>query len=321
MAEVPLLRRCAGAMIAALMLLAVPAAGSAGATGRASTATTAQKHSVYRLYRAYFLRAPDSSGAAYWEQRYASNSMSLPAISEFFSRSTEFKNRYGSLDDAGFVNLVYRNVLGRAPDSAGLAYWTGLLRGRQPRGAVMVGFSESPEFQRKTKTVPPEPAPVGPDCSQGCVPELLKGALLTCRMPVHGDVPMVGGGGIWPYLNEFSKLTGVQFVSGTLSEASSRGLTITHRPGAGGPSQAGWTDVSWGSVNNGPMRVTAASISFYESPVSPATARHELAHAFGLDHSDSALMAAFRNTAQSDLNLSALEKAHLEALGRRSGCR
>ncbi len=38
--------------------------------------------------------------------------------------SAEFQERYGTLDNAGFTTLLYNNVLGRQPDSAGLAAWT-----------------------------------------------------------------------------------------------------------------------------------------------------------------------------------------------------
>ncbi|MEZ5379585.1 MAG: DUF4214 domain-containing protein [Acidimicrobiales bacterium] len=101
---------------------------------------------VERLYRAYFLRAGDAAGLGYWREQQLGG-MSLAAISEVFARSPEFVSMYGSLSDADFVALVYRNVLRREPDTAGLTFWTEQLRRRtMTRGAVMVGFSESPEF-------------------------------------------------------------------------------------------------------------------------------------------------------------------------------
>ncbi len=123
-------------------------------------ATTAHRHSVYRLYRAYFLRDPEPAGWDYWSNTLASGRMSLIQISEFFSRSDEFKKRYGSLSDAEFIDLVYRNVLGRSPDGSGRSHWVGRLSAGETRGMVMVGFSESDEFQRKTGTVPPAPPAV-----------------------------------------------------------------------------------------------------------------------------------------------------------------
>ena len=103
---------------------------------------------VTRLYSAYFLRSPDNSGIRYWTSKSRSGTR-LFAISSTFAASSEFNRRYGALSDAGFVGLVYQNVLGRSPDSAGLAYWTSKLRNGSTRGRVMVGFSESSEYVRK----------------------------------------------------------------------------------------------------------------------------------------------------------------------------
>jgi hypothetical protein len=38
-------------------------------------------------------------------------------------------------------------VLGRAPDAGGLAGWVGLLNGGMSRGQVLLGFSDSAEYQ------------------------------------------------------------------------------------------------------------------------------------------------------------------------------
>jgi hypothetical protein len=76
----------------------------------------------------------------------------LDTISEVFANSPEFQATYGSLTNAEFVTLLYRNVLGRDPDPSGFALWTGELNtGRMTRGKVMVGFSESPEFQQRSR--------------------------------------------------------------------------------------------------------------------------------------------------------------------------
>ncbi len=103
---------------------------------------------VTRLYFAYFNRIPDLFGFEYWLAAYRSGT-SLNDISQAFASSPEFIATYGSLDNTQFVTLVYQNVLGRAPDAPGLAYWVGQLNGGfMTRGQVMVGFSESPEYQQ-----------------------------------------------------------------------------------------------------------------------------------------------------------------------------
>jgi hypothetical protein len=104
---------------------------------------------VRRLYLAYFDREPDPTGAAYWESRRSSG-MSVAAISAYFAQSGEFRARYGNVDDAGFVTLVYRNVLGREPDANGHDYWRQRLAEGMSRGSLMAHFSESPEFRSAT---------------------------------------------------------------------------------------------------------------------------------------------------------------------------
>ncbi len=104
---------------------------------------------ITRLYFAYFRRIPDYAGLLFHISRYRSR-LPLATISQDFANSAEFTRTYGSLDNSAFVRLVYNNVLGRAPDSSGFAYWTGELNsGRLSRGQVMVGFSESVEFKAR----------------------------------------------------------------------------------------------------------------------------------------------------------------------------
>ena len=107
---------------------------------------------VTRLYSAYFLRIPDRGGLVYWIGKHRRGTR-LGTISQSFAGSNEFKRRYGSLSNAQFVELIYRNLFGRTPDPSGLAYWTTQLdRNRKDRGAVMAGFSESNEYKRNQAT-------------------------------------------------------------------------------------------------------------------------------------------------------------------------
>ena len=102
---------------------------------------------VTRLYFAYFNRIPDYPGLMYWIDMYSMGTP-LATISNAFAGSAEFTATYGSFDNGAFVTLVYQNVLGRDPDAGGLSYWTGVLdRSEQTRGQVMIGFSESIEYQ------------------------------------------------------------------------------------------------------------------------------------------------------------------------------
>jgi hypothetical protein len=105
---------------------------------------------IVRLYFAYFLRIPEYEGLMFWIDAYNSG-WSLGAISDSFAGSEEFQQRYGALNNEAFVNLVYQNILGRAPDPGGYAFWVGELNsGRRTRGQVMIGFSESAEYEGLT---------------------------------------------------------------------------------------------------------------------------------------------------------------------------
>ena len=137
---------------------AQPVAGAESARA-AKAASQTQRDSVYRLYRAYFLREPSAAELTYWADRYANGNATLASISDFFARSNEFKNRYGSLTNAQFVDLVYQNVLGRPADAAGRAHWIAQLDKGQSRGSVMIGFSESGEFVKATGTTSPNASP------------------------------------------------------------------------------------------------------------------------------------------------------------------
>jgi uncharacterized protein (DUF1800 family) len=106
---------------------------------------------IVRLYLAYFRRAPDLEGLLGWE-RYFSGGMTLEQISDGFVLSPEFQATYGAKTNAEFLQLVYRNVLNRQPDPYGYTWWLAELdSGRRSRGMVMVGFSESAEFQAATR--------------------------------------------------------------------------------------------------------------------------------------------------------------------------
>ena len=104
---------------------------------------------VARLYQAYFLRAGERDGVRYW----IGSGLSYRAISDAFAASPEFQQRYGSVGDAAFVDLVYSNVLGRGADAAGRAYWLRELGRGVTRGQIMLGFSESTEFVGRTNTI------------------------------------------------------------------------------------------------------------------------------------------------------------------------
>ena len=94
-----------------------------------------------RLYSAALARSPDYTGLQNWSNALHAGVLTLTQAAEQFAGSTEFGLKYGSLDNTGYVQQLYRNVLGREADSSGLADWVGQLNAGASRGTILVGFS------------------------------------------------------------------------------------------------------------------------------------------------------------------------------------
>ena len=104
---------------------------------------------VTRLYWAFFGRVPDYGGLTYWSGAHRRGT-DLSVIAQSLAASHEFRAKYGVLSNRAFVTRIYADVLGRKPDTSGVAYWTKELDSRsRTRGQVMVGFSQSSEYVDK----------------------------------------------------------------------------------------------------------------------------------------------------------------------------
>ena len=100
---------------------------------------------VYRLYQAAFNRAPDSVGLGFW-MAAMDRGLTHAKVAEGFTLSAEFITQYGAApSDADFVNLLYKNVLHRAPDADGKSFWLDHLAHDTTRAQALAYFSESPE--------------------------------------------------------------------------------------------------------------------------------------------------------------------------------
>jgi len=111
------------------------------------TGKETQDAMMYRLYNAAFARFPDADGLKYWINSYSSGAIDYKQVAQSFLSSPEFASKYGvNNSNNDFVNNLYRNILGRSPDSSGLQFWVNTLnRGVSSRADVLGGFSESPE--------------------------------------------------------------------------------------------------------------------------------------------------------------------------------
>ena len=101
---------------------------------------------AYRLYQAAFDRKPDDFGIGFWMSQL-DKGIPLLDVANAFVASAEFKDKYAkATTNAALVDQFYANILHRAPDATGQAFWTGVLDKHQATLAdVLVHFSESPE--------------------------------------------------------------------------------------------------------------------------------------------------------------------------------
>lgn len=108
-----------------------------------------QEAQIARLYTA-FDRVPEYQGIEYWMHQHALG-RSFDDIASNFTASPEFAAWYGSQDNVGFTNTLYRTVLGREGEASGLSYWATQLEHGMSRANVMLHFTESPENQQLTE--------------------------------------------------------------------------------------------------------------------------------------------------------------------------
>lgn len=116
-----------------------------------ATATVAQQLALEQLYIAYFGRAADPTGFAYWTAGLAAGTDNLQSIANEFSNSAESKALYPLLGAGStavttqaatdFVTGVYFNLYHRAPDAVGLTYFVSRLTPTNA-GDIIKGISD-----------------------------------------------------------------------------------------------------------------------------------------------------------------------------------
>jgi hypothetical protein len=142
------------ATICSLTAMALAACGGSGndtgsateqskrLTRQTKSAAATYQTAVESLYVAYFGRPADPNGLANFAaalqaagaptsvaglaQAYSSNA-AIKSLIDSFGTSTESQNLYGGGTTTAFVTAVFENVLGRAPQSAGLSFWVGAI--------------------------------------------------------------------------------------------------------------------------------------------------------------------------------------------------
>lgn len=92
---------------------------------------------VTELYLGFFGRAPDAAGFGYWTQEIAAGAKTPSQIADAFAHTPEFISTYGGKTPIQQVTAIYNNVLDRAPDAEGLAYWVNELNTGTSIGTVV----------------------------------------------------------------------------------------------------------------------------------------------------------------------------------------
>lgn len=104
---------------------------------------------VMRLYDSAFNRPPETLGLDYWVDQLDAN-VSRSTIANIFLQSPEFAAASGTLSTSDFVDFLYAEVLGRAPEDGATAYWASQIDGGMSRGDALFAFSESAEHRAST---------------------------------------------------------------------------------------------------------------------------------------------------------------------------
>ncbi|MGH8852703.1 MAG: DUF4214 domain-containing protein [Telluria sp.] len=101
---------------------------------------------AFRLYKAAFARTPDLGGVGFWMSAM-DKGMKLVDVAQLFLTQNEYKAAYGAVTtNRELVTKYYENILGRAPEQAGLDYWANALDKKLVTVAEALAFiSESGE--------------------------------------------------------------------------------------------------------------------------------------------------------------------------------
>lgn len=101
---------------------------------------------VAALYDSALGRPVDAGGRAHWVDRVARGA-TLEHVAASLFGSTEYYVRSGSTD-AGFVDRLYTDLLGRPADPGGQRFWLAELARGRSRASVAAGLYESSESRR-----------------------------------------------------------------------------------------------------------------------------------------------------------------------------
>jgi len=100
------------------------------------------RREVHRAYDDLLDRAPDDTGRAYWTEHLQGHG--VLDLRVLLLASEEYRMRAGGTDGA-WVDALYRDILGRAADAPGRAYWLDRTAAGVPRPLIAAGIYLSDE--------------------------------------------------------------------------------------------------------------------------------------------------------------------------------
>lgn len=101
---------------------------------------------VNRQYKLILEREDDGSGINYWVDILVRKAQTPQVVARGFVFSPEFINR--NLSDEDFVRIMYRALMDREGEDAGVSYYLENMRNGLTREKVFSGFVNSPEFKK-----------------------------------------------------------------------------------------------------------------------------------------------------------------------------
>lgn len=110
-----------------------------------NAAQTGVRGYVERLYTLVLEREPDTNGINDWVNAMNNGTSAAECAAGFFG-SDEFRQR--EYTDDAYLTVLYRSILGREADQAGIEAWANLLSEGYPRNQVLADFIGSDEFTR-----------------------------------------------------------------------------------------------------------------------------------------------------------------------------
>ncbi|MFA9215557.1 MAG: DUF4214 domain-containing protein [Sphingomonadaceae bacterium] len=102
-------------------------------------AANEKQAAIASLFHAALGRDATATELQQWYDKGAAATVQAAAAA--LAATTEFQTLHGAQTDAAFINSLYVNMFGRAPEAAGLDYWTAALHAGASRAELAMDFA------------------------------------------------------------------------------------------------------------------------------------------------------------------------------------